>query len=371
MRSTDNDVRSNNITYPAVQCGVILGAPLPSSKGNPSASTWSGVEANQRNLYVCASGVRAAIKTVDFLYNGTAGQLSNLEVLRITDKVYHDEESKPLWAAEHSYDRRMRFDPLWGIVDSRFETTDGFYTLRAEKLWLPTSPSLTGSFGINEGHDALAAVSAFIQRLGNVYGGLSTLSNRDYSGKYEYVLLERFQRLSHNETMASQIPSLIITDGLAASLVGTKTSISSKYVEWPASLAVDDEVRGFPRARVMIYKRVIHYDIRYAIPGFVVLAILLFALVWASGICLSSRSIFRTMRNMYDQTSAGRLATNLLLPGSSDPKQPSRKWVREDGRVPLSFGQISALEKDYFCTVATGENEILIKESPTRDGSSR
>jgi hypothetical protein len=353
---------------------------------NLSASTYSGVETDQRNLYICASGIRAAIKTVDFRYNGTGGEFLNLEVLQIRDKEYPDEESKPLWAVEHSYDKIMHFEPLWGIVDDLYETTDGFFTLRAEKLWLPTNPLLTGNFGETEGYDALAAVSGFIRRLGNLYGGLSSLFNRDYSGKYEYALFERFRRLSHNETVASQIPSLILTDGLAAGLVGTKTSISTKYVEWPASLAVDGTVRGLPQARVMTYKRVLTYDIRYAIPGLVVLAILLFAFVWASGILLLSRSIFRTMQNMYNQTSTGRLATNLLLPGRSDPKQPSHEWVRGNGGSQLSFGHISPPENDHFCTIVgesseaepksisrpgsgTGESDILITETPKTGGT--
>jgi hypothetical protein len=261
----------------------------------------------------------------------------------------------------------------------------GFYTLRAEKLWLPTSPHLTLNFGETEGYDSLAAVSGFTRRLGNLYGGLT--DNPDYSGKYEYTLLERFRRLSYNETVAAQIPSLILNDGLAAGLVGTKTSISTKYVEWPASLAVDDTVRGFPQASVIGYRRVIRYDLRYAIPGLVVLAILLLALGLAGGILLSSRSIFRTMQNMYNQTSTGRLATNLLGPGRSDPKQPSREWVTEDGGLLLSFGHIRAPEKDHFCTVveessdakpnpdsdlvpAVGDNETLITTTPKQDSNS-
>jgi hypothetical protein len=64
-------------------------------------------------------------------------------------------------------------------------------------------------------------------------------------GKNEYALFERFQKLSENETGASLDPSLILTDGFAGGLVGTKTSISTKYVAWPASLAVDDTVRSF------------------------------------------------------------------------------------------------------------------------------
>jgi hypothetical protein len=354
VSSSDLDGRASNITNPAVQCGSVLGAPLENPKDNLSPSTYSGIETTQRNLYVCASGVRAAIKTVDFRYSGTAGRFSNLEVLQIKDKIYPDEKSKPLWAVEHSYDKRMYFEPLWGIVDGRYETTDGFYTLRADKLWLPTNPHLTLNFGETEGMDALAAVTGFIRRLGNLYGGLSILDGRDYSGKHEYALFERFQRLSRNETVASQIPSLILNDGLAAGLVGTKTSISTKYIGMPASLAVDNTVRGFPRARLITYQRVLRYDIRYAIPALVVLVIWLFGIVGAAITFLTSPSTFRTMQNMYNQISTGRLVTNLLRPGSGDPRQPSREWVKGKGTLPLSFGQITAPGKGHFCMIVDG-----------------
>jgi len=349
VRDIDNDLRSNNITYPAVECGFVLGAPTKPINTNLSDSTFTGIDIQQKNLYVCASAVRASIKTVEFRYNGTGGQFANLAVSRIADKVYPDEKSKPLWASESSRDKVMRFDPLWGIVDDRYETYDGFYSLRAEKFWLPTSPFLTLNFGFNEGYDALAAASTFTRRLGNLYNRGITFGS-DYTGHYDFTLLERFRPLSLNETSAAQIPSLIMTDGLAAGLVGTKTSISTKYVEWPASLAVDDTVRGFPRAQVIEYKRVLKYDLRYAIPGFVILAMSLVALTWACGILISSPSIYRTMQHMYDQTSTGRLTTNLLRPGRSDPKQPSNEWAAGDGGLTLSFGRITAKEKDYFCT---------------------
>lgn len=344
-----------------VQCGYVLGAPVQMPYENLSVSTYTGIETYQKNLYVCASSVRASIKTVAFSYNRTGGQFTNLEVLRITDKVYPDEKSKPLWAVEHSYDKSMRFDPLWGIVDDRYENMgykDGFYTLRAEKLWLPTSPFLTLNFGEAEGNDALAGVSGFTRRLGNLYGGLSSLGGPDYSGQNDYSMLERFQRLSQNETVAAQIPSLIMTDGLAAGLVGTKTAISSKYVQWPASLDVDDADRGIPQASVVEYRRAIRYDLRYAIPAFIVLALLLLALVWAFAILVTSRSILRTLKNLYNQTSTGRLATNLMHLGQRNPTQSSREWVKSDGRIPLSFGYITTPEKDHFCTVVEGPTDV-------------
>jgi hypothetical protein len=132
------------------------------------------------------------------LISGTTargGIFSNLEVLQIKDKVYSDGKSKPLWAVEHSYDKMMWFEPLWGIVDQRYEETDGFHTLRAEKLWLPTTPHLVLNFGESTGYDALAAVSGFIRRLGNLYADVDLLSGRDYSGKKRVCLIRALSEI--------------------------------------------------------------------------------------------------------------------------------------------------------------------------------
>ena len=219
--------------------------------------------------------------------------------------------------------------------------------------------------GENEGFDALAGASGFPRRLGNLYdAGLGELSKPDYSGEYDYTLLERWHRLSHNQDTVSQIPSLIMTDGLAAGLVGTKTSISKKYVQFPASLAVDDTAQGYPSAQVTVYARVIRYDLRYAIPSFIVLVILLLALIWSLAIIFTSR-FFITMRNMYNQTSTGRLATSLLLSNRSDPKQSAGDWASGDGRTLLRFGRMRPPDMDSFCTIVGDTADA--KYSPDSD----
>jgi hypothetical protein len=351
VKSLDSDERAVNITYPAIQCGAMLGAPIETTEQSLSASQFTGIKTLRKNVYICATAYKASIQTVDFRYNGTGGDFTNLEVLKIAPKIYPNDASKPLWAVEHSFERIMRFDPLWGLVNDSYETTLGFHTLRSESLWLPTSPSMTGGFGEYEGYDALAATGGFLKRLANLYEGSFGLYARDYSGKMEFSLSERWSRLSQNQTTASQIPSLVLTDGLAAGLVGTKTSFSSKYVEWPASLAVDNNVRGYPRAKVQVYRRIIQYDIRFAIPSFVVLALLLIALAGAITSGTIAPSIMRTMQRMYNQTSAGRLATSLLRPSQSDPTQASGAWVKNEGGLRLAFGKISAPENNSFCKV--------------------
>lgn len=374
-RVTDigNDQRAVNITYPAIKCGAVFGAPIHAMEQSLSASTFTGIRTSRKNVYICATAYKASIKTVTFSYNGTGADLTKLKVVNTKPKTYPDEASKPLWAVEHSFDRIMRFDPLWGLVNNSYETTLGFHTLRSESLWLPTSPSMTGGFGEVEGYDALAATGGFLKRLANVYGSFTT-SGRDYTGKMEFALSERWSRLSGNQTTASQIPSLILTDGLAAGLVGTKTSFSSKFIQWPASLAVDDRNRGFPRAQIEVYRRVIGYDIRYAIPAFIVLALLLAALVGAIILGVIGPSITRTIRRTYNQTSAGRLATSLLRPGLSDPTQPSKSWVNDEGGLRLAFGRISPPEDDIFCRVVgdqvhAGSNSERITEVPKTENT--
>lgn len=311
-------------------------------------------------MYICATGVRAGVKNVEFRYNGTGKRLENLNVQSIKDKVYTDERSQPLWAVEHSYDRRMAWDPLWGIVDDRYESygyDEGFYTLRAEKLWMSTSPHFATPLGV-DGFGSLAAVSGFLRRLGNLYSSL--VAGFDYTGQYDFSMLERFRSLAASQDRVGQILNLIYTDGMAASLVGTKTSISSKYVEWPASLAVDEVIEGTPAARVMVAERVIRYDIRYAIPAFIVLGVLLLALLWALLILITTRSTITDLRHVYNQTSAGRLATTLLLAEHAEPKQSSNQWARGDGRLPLKFGQMTKPEQDHFCKIATASGAHII-----------
>jgi hypothetical protein len=349
------DERAVNITYPAISCGTMFGAPIETTEQKLSSSNWSGITTSRKNIYICATAYRASVKTVDFRYNGTGGDFTGLQVLNIAPKVYPN-DSKPLWAVEHSYDRIMSFDPLWGLVNDSYEITEGFHTLRSESLWLPTSPAMGNGFLGPVGYDALAATGTLLRRLTNLYQAASP-DSKDYTGKDEWAVFERWQRLSRNQTTASQIPSLILTENLAAGLVGTKTSYSTKGMEWPASLAVDPSDRGYPRAKVQVYRRVIQYDIRYAIPAFVVIAMLLAAFTGAVVVATITPSMLRTMQRTYNQTSAGRLATTLLHTSRSNLTQSSNAWVKNEGGMRLAFGKIREPEHDDFCRVVMGSAE--------------
>jgi hypothetical protein len=343
-----------------VSCGLLVGGgrSIHAQDGIPDVPSETGSDVLQKTIYMCASGVRASIKSVDFRYNGTGNYLPNLEVVDIRDKVYDDEQSRPMWAVEASEPQRMTFDPLWGIVDDSYEVTEGFSTMRAEKLWLP--PAVTMSFGGRSGYDSLAAISAPALTLQGLYSALADNSQYTEDSNYMYPLVERFAELSSNQSSASKIPSLIITDSLASLLVGTKTAIRSDPFPFPARLSVNDDPAGqLSRARVVVYRHALGYDLRYAIPGFAALVLLALTVVWAIYVVLFSRGrILATLTDMYNQSSTGRLAVGLLRPGRTDPTEPSKSWVHGDGGLKLKFGRIRHRMMDDFVVIS--EDKVVL-----------
>ncbi|KAK2750682.1 hypothetical protein FQN57_002755 [Myotisia sp. PD_48] len=61
--------------------------------------------------------------------------------------------------------------------------------------------------------------------------------------------------------------------------------------------------------------------------------------------------------NLYNQTTIGRLATSILNPSLEDPSQPTKQWIREDGELRLSFGQITEPRKHHFCRIVGKGNQ--------------
>jgi len=102
---------------------------------------------------------------------------------------------------------------------------------------------------------------------------------------------------------------------------------------------------------VEVYEKVIRYDIRYAIPAFITLFIFAVVILWSGAILVTSWTVLRTLKRQYNQISTGRLVTNLMYPGRSDPNEPSVSWARGDGALLLKFGRVEEPMQDYFCLV--------------------
>lgn len=122
-----------NITTVGFHVGMLMATPRIANDGYELVlepkSNWT------QNMMICASATRASIKTVTFIANGTA--LQDIQVARVSDKVYPDEASMPLWAIENSDITIKNDSPLWGIVDDKYENSNALQTRRKEHLWLP------------------------------------------------------------------------------------------------------------------------------------------------------------------------------------------------------------------------------------------
>ncbi|KAK1830670.1 hypothetical protein QBC39DRAFT_353599 [Podospora conica] len=344
------DRRASNITNPGVECGMVFGAGITPGKGTPFDSPLGTADTDgprQKSIFVCATAIRAGIKTVHFRYNGTGVQLSNLEAERVTDKVYTLDKYKPLWAVEASFPFRMTFDPLWGMVSDRYEAAEGISTMRSEKLWLP---AIVSSALLGYGTGSLAAATGPVMQVKETYTTTSDLET--LTGAFSYPIVERYGRLSTNATVASQIPSLMLTDSLASLLVGTKSAIRAAPVTYPARTRIDTPFTRLSAADVAVYRRVIRYDLRYAVPALLAAGLLAAVLCWVAVILAVARlDVLRRLRDTYNQTSTGRLATVLLQPGGGNPNESTSEWVEGNGRLMLAFGRIGTKGAGYFLRV--------------------
>src|SRR5271155_4000601 len=102
-----------NITNFAAVCGLMYGAPRRHD-GSASlifdpGSSWT------IPMYSCISATKALVKTVSFRFNGS-DDLSGLTVTSLTDKVYPNDTSKPLWGVEDTQMALADVKPLWGLV---------------------------------------------------------------------------------------------------------------------------------------------------------------------------------------------------------------------------------------------------------------
>ncbi|KAL9034707.1 MAG: hypothetical protein Q9214_006923 [Letrouitia sp. 1 TL-2023] len=303
-----------------ITCGYLYGAPRLIDQGDPRIfqphSKWN------QSLYVCASGVRSSIKTVEFSAKGTAS-LENLNITKVQDKVYKEKNQWPLWAVERTYKPTFDAPPLWGIVAGKYKKAKDLSTLRAKKLWIPATDS---NGGIQTSSDSMTSTRAFAAVLDSVY----TLSIYNdlataYTGSQNAALKQLWQELSQSPDTASRIINLIYTEILATATVGTKSAIISSTQKGSNSLN-----------HVVQYERRLQYDLRYAIPAIVELLIVTLVVITLI-VCLFSVFSLEKMSQLLNQTSTGRIVTNLLYPDVCKPGEKTKDWAPAAGKIKLRY----------------------------------
>ncbi|KAI9374120.1 hypothetical protein BJX61DRAFT_532594 [Aspergillus egyptiacus] len=324
----------------ATYCGLILGAaqkadgveddnlPFPSP-----GTAWS------RPMYSRAMAAEAIIKTVIFSFNKT-NDLSGLSILDITDKNYPSEAEKPLWGVENLLDTKFSHEAAANF------SPDELQTVQKSSLFLPWSPSLF----VWETSQNLPGVELheiglrFIDEVSSV-----PLSRTDYTGARNLAMARRWITLSKSaESMATAL-NLFWTDYAANAVVGTKGSPgpSSNTVLRP----------------VATYRHAVLYDLAYAVPAAVVLAVLVIVSFLTLVALLLGRATLAKMKRYLNVTSSGRLMLSVLnwplAVQSASNDTPTDDWLQSNGRINITAGKhmpvpVSGIEYSENSTLLKG-----------------
>lgn len=316
-----------NLTNILVKCGMVLAPPKPVRSG-PDSFLFQANATYTRDVYVCASGMQASIKTVTFVMNGTSS-LANLKVNKLEDKQYHSASAVPLWAIERLDSAIGDQHTLWGLVDNAHENNQKLETLRRERFWLPNTLSAYAGTPM----DSLASSQAFATALDQAYN-IDPISGRSemdamYSGKLNFGLLAMWQKLSARPQTASQIINLVATDVLASYVIGTKSAIMSSHAQ-----GASDAPNVL--APVEVFGPSIKFDMLYAIPALLSLVLMAAAIIIAASLCALRRTSLSKVRQLSNQSCTGRAHTNVKHPDLCAPDAPTKVWIKKAGFVMIT-----------------------------------
>jgi hypothetical protein len=330
-----------NITNFAAVCGLMYGAPRRHD-GSASlifdpGSSWT------IPMYSCISATKALVKTVSFRFNGS-DDLSGLTVTSLTDKVYPNDTSKPLWGVEDTQMALADVNPLWGLVAPHSHGSVNISTLQKESLWVPGYAGWSDfSGGPMSGYQNLPGVDFHCGALAAAYAvGNPSIGMLDYSGQSNLALYRLWQDLSRTPTTAAKILNLIWTDVAANSVVGTK----SMEAHHEAKRKRDNNVVASDpnTVPVIVYHRRIQYHLPYGIPAFVVLFSTLCTFLITSCIVVLGHAGPLKMRKYLNETSAGRILTSHLYMGVAERDRDvgdgrsASKWINAVGRNRITLG---------------------------------
>lgn len=322
-------------------------------------------------LHACASTVRTAIKTVTFRYNTTiAGPehgLAGLRVVNITQRSYPTNEQAPLWGIEETGLDLDGVSPVWGLIDERYAEIANLTAKRAPHLYLVGLAAGTFAPGLHEaligsaGYQNLPGADFPIYTMNTVYRNLASLPY-DLTGKGSAAIFARWQQLSRTAETAQDIIHLAWTDLAASAVAGTKGVLGPlngmRLSGGPADFASNgtapptsgdgtvtlppaqqvDNIDFTVQVEVQPIVRRIKYRLPYAIPAFLVAAIMLGSIMAVAIFAVTGRSSFAAVSRRLRETSVGRVWRSILDPSRSNLAQPTKEWALLNAAEPVDVG---------------------------------
>lgn len=317
----------------AAYCGLILGSSLRSDGLGESMPFHTAGSSWSKPMYSCAMSLKAIIKSVTFSYNTTA-DFAGLAVRSIEDKKYDNEAEYPIWAVENLSDMgQFWMMPLWGLVSREVAdnfTHDQLRTVQKPFLFLPRRTTLARATGPSvQSHQNLAGIEfpdAGLDAIPSMAVG--ALGTMDYTGEGNLALAQKWSTLSKSAESMTRALDLVWTDYAANAVVGTKGSPGLE----PGSAILRP---------VATYRTAIRYDLTYAVPAIMILAILalISALVLAS--LLLGRTTVAKMKRYLNATSCGRsmVSAKNRPPTAVDNDTPTKEWIESQGRTSIIVGK--------------------------------
>lgn len=314
-----------NISNIYVGCSLVRGAPKRTDGGDAylfeDGSKWSS------SMHVCASAVRATIKTVHFVLNGTDANLSGLRVQSISPKTYPDPADHPLWGLEDSGLSLGGISPLWGVLSPEHASRPNVSSTRQPHFHLPGYSSGASAAKISAGttmRQNLPGATFAQMVMTRVVGMADDAWPFDYSGGSSVALFTRWQALSSDAAGAAEVLNLMWTDLAASAVVGTRAGadVPSQQMVRPVGSRIT-------------------YDVRFGIPAAFLLLALGIVVVLACGTTCFGRGGMGALRTRIGQLSAGRVFTTFLYPDESTLTMRPRQWREVNGLKVVTVGLVA------------------------------
>ncbi|KAF7763938.1 hypothetical protein Agabi119p4_8475 [Agaricus bisporus var. burnettii] len=250
-----------NLTNTEVFCGIFLAPPVRNDGGDPKVFDM-GSRWSQR-LHACASTTRASIQTTTFSTLNT----SSIGDLRITRQP---SDQPVLWAMEKTDLMIADINLMWGRVNDKYEGDSSLWTTR------------------DFGTDSTSRAEALT----------------DYAGVSDYAVKAKLQSLIDQDPVRghANIRNIIWTDIMSNAVLGT--TMKSNLMVTPNRPSIE-------------------YDFRFAIPGFILLALWLPSIVTALALVITRMLELRYVKQVLDHTSVGRVVTGSSLLGAEDHESTS------------------------------------------------
>ncbi|KAH0845116.1 hypothetical protein AYO21_01623 [Fonsecaea monophora] len=354
-----------NITNFAAACGLLYGAPR--RRGGSESVVFEPGSKWTIPLYSCISTSKAVIKTVSFRFNGS-DDLSGLTITNITNKVYPNETSKPLWGVEKTNKVLADVRVLWGLLSGPDQGNVSVTTLRKESLYLPGYVGGGAGGPLSVGYQNLPGLDFHADALGAIYdiASYGSTGTTDYSGRSNLAMYRLWQDLSRTPATAARMLNLIWTDVAANSVVGTRSlqqplqrSLQKRDDSSSSQGGDEDPTLLMP---VTVFERRVRYHMVYGIPAFMTLLGTLCVLVAVLVVLCLGRAGTAKMRRYLDRTSPGRLMTSHATLDSHTHIHP---FESESEKYRSDTGGSRRSTKDWITT--QGRREITLSQAA--DGS--